>query len=100
MRLWSTVTSQLAKRPRCQAGICAVSVLSATELTLRQVVGQRLHLPFLPVLADRRHLIQPVADELLERGRIGEELVAGDTGADVSLAGEPVALRADAAIGL
>src|SRR5215213_571737 len=95
IRLWSTVTSQLASRPRCQVGT-GVWASTANELLL-QVRGERVHLAIAPVLPDGRHLVAPVAHDLLNGLRVRNESVGGELRADVSLAGEAVALAAGAA---
>src|SRR4029450_1395649 len=93
IRLWSVVTSQLATRPRCQAGI-GVSALTATEDVLLEVVDQCVHLPVCPVLAHRRHQAATIPDDLRDRRVVLEKTVPLQPWADVAFAGEAVALRA------
>src|ERR1700730_10273148 len=68
IRLWSTVTSQLATLPSFHVTGYTASDLTATrarslvDLRLR-VVEQRLHLRIGPAVADRRHLAPPVAHD-------------------------------------
>src|SRR6516162_9758689 len=100
MRLWSVVTSQLVTPPRCQAGTCASTrVSAATGRVLLQVARERVDLLGRPAGADGGH--RPlrrdpaVSNDLLDGLRVGEERGAGDRLRDPALSGEPVALRAD-----
>src|SRR5688500_7354054 len=100
MRLWSTVAIQLAKRPLVQwTGYVGVSALTAIGLlaaeALREVAGQRVHLPVVPLLADRGHLSAAVADDL--RDGLGvRDRRAREARADQAFALRPVALGAGA----
>ena len=71
MRLWSTVTSQLASLPSFHETGYAGSALAATrarslvDVRLR-VREQRRHLRLRPAVADRRHVAAPVAHDRRE----------------------------------
>src|SRR5581483_2698613 len=77
MRLWSSVTSQLATRPLFHDTGQAVSALTAIRSSLVDVclhVGrERLHLRGRPRVADRGHLDPALAHALLEPGALDEE---------------------------
>src|SRR4029450_3177881 len=88
IRLWSVVTSQLATRPRCQAGI-GVSALTTTEDVLLEIVDQRVHLPVGPVLAHRRHQSAAPSHDLFERRVVLEQRVPLEPGPDVAHACQP-----------
>src|SRR5918994_5094394 len=95
MRLWSTVASQLAKRPWVHGtGYVGVSALVATE-PLLEVIRQRLHLAVVPLLAYRRHLAAPVAHDLGDDSGVRDGAGA-QARADEALALLAVAFRAGA----
>src|SRR5712691_10967532 len=101
MRLWSTVTSQLAIRPSFQETGYVGSALAATrarplvDVRLR-IVEQRRHLRLRPAVPDGRHVAAPVADDRRETGRLRQERVVRQVRAVAALALHPVARRADA----
>src|SRR4051794_2469 len=101
MRLWSTVTSQLASLPFFHETGYAGSALAATRarslvdvrLGIRE---QRRHLGLRPAVADGRHVSAAVAHDCLEPGRLREQRIARQVGAVAALALHSVAGRADA----
>src|SRR5579884_84978 len=101
IRLWSTVVSQEATRPRRQSARYGWAV-SAPATTLRpllrellRVRDERVDLVAGPVLADGRHQPGPVAQQRLDPLAVAEQRVAAERRADV-LVREAVARLADA----
>src|ERR687887_2624944 len=100
IRLWSTVVSQLERRPRARmVETGGVSALAATE-PLLQVAKECLQLRVVPGFADRRHLVAPVPQEQRHRVPVGEKRALRDRRPDVALAREPVTACAHALEGL
>src|SRR5438105_15681739 len=76
IRLWSTVVTHDATRPRFQSARYGwISVLTATEPSL-QVGRRRLHHRRVPGCPDRRHLVLAVPEQVLERLRVGGDRAA------------------------
>src|SRR3979490_3327374 len=101
IRLWSTVTSQLATLPCFQSTTGIVSALAAPRrrslVDVRLEIGeQRLHLLVRPRRGDGGHPAAPVADELLEPGGLREDRIRRDRRTVVALPLHAVAGRADA----
>src|SRR5713101_1441704 len=101
IRLWSTVTSQLATLPRFQSSTGTVSALAATRRrslvdALLEVREQRLQLLLRPAGADGRHPAAPLGHDLLEPGGLRDDRVCGDRGTVTALRLHAVAHRADA----
>src|SRR3954466_8290127 len=96
IRLWSTVTSQLATRPLRHETGYAASDLTATracslvDMRLR-VCDECVHLLVVPGVADRRHLAAPVADDRLESARLRDQRVVRQRRAEAALALHAVA---------
>src|SRR5438128_11879357 len=101
IRLWSTVTSQLAMRPRCQRTGYSASDLTATRGSLVDVLlherEQRVELARRPVVSHGRHTAAAAAHDRDHSGGLDEQRVVRECGPVVPLAGQPVALRAGAA---
>src|SRR5438067_1616503 len=109
IRLWSTVTSQLAMRPLFQPTGYTASDLAATcRSQWRGLVDVLLHvgdergdLGVRPALADGRHRAlragEAVLEDSLQSALLREEGVVGDRGPVAALAEVAVAGRADAA---
>src|SRR5437763_6585103 len=82
IRLWSTVTSQRATRPLRQVTGYTASDLTATrarslvDVRLR-VRDQRVDLRVRPGIADRRHLVPPVAHDVGEPRPLRHERARG-----------------------
>src|SRR3954449_107611 len=106
MRLWSTVVTHEAMRPRRQSARY-VSVLTATRASLRDVPPEveleRGELPRRPAAADGRHVarrrrdpVLAVDEQRVEPLRLHEQRARRDRRAVAALALQAVALRADA----
>src|SRR6185437_14790832 len=100
IRLWSTVTSQLASFPSFHVTGARTSDLTATRARPLVHVGlrvrdQRRHLRVRPAVADRRHLDAAVANDVRECGLLRQQRVASQRGAVPALALHPVARGAD-----
>src|SRR5581483_6982537 len=96
MRLWSTVTSQLATRPRCHCGTAAASALAATAEPPPHVGSERAALVVRPAAPDRRHRrpsgpAEAVAQHARERRLVLQRPRLGDGGPHEPLAAEAVA---------
>src|SRR5579872_2373905 len=101
IRLWSTVTSQLATLPCFQSTTGTVSTLTATRRrslvdAVPDVVEERLHLLVRPAGPDGGHLAASGAQERLEPRRLGQQRVVRDLRPVVALALHPVTRCADA----
>src|SRR5438034_997764 len=100
IRLWSTVTSQLAARPLFHVTGTTASDLTATCRSLVDVLFQiRLEgaqLSLGPVVRDGRHPAASLAHDRLEPGALREQGVRRERRPIVALTGQAVALGADA----
>src|SRR5437667_9230308 len=106
IRLWSVVVSQEVTRPRRQStAVCGASTLMATgtgSLRLLQVLDHRADLLLAPVAPDCGHVAEggraSLAEELGDVVRL--ERPSDERRPVVARAVHPVALRADALIGV
>src|SRR5438876_2752041 len=101
IRLWSTVVSQLEKRPReriaaAGSGADATSTATAAPRKTLHVSKQGIHLPAGPAPADGGHLDASVSQQRLERWGLGEHRVSSEVGSEPTLSLEAVTGRADA----
>src|SRR3954447_25490421 len=101
IRLWSTVTSQLASLPFFHETGYAGSALAATrarslvDVRLR-ILQERRHLRLRPAVADGRHVAAAVSHDRFEPRRLRQQLVLRQVGAVAALALHAVTRRADA----
>src|SRR5262245_23177114 len=100
IRLWSTVVSQLEKRPRettaaAGSGEGATSTATGSPGETFDVGEQGVQLAVAPALADRGHLVAAVLEQGRECVSLLEDRVAAEVGAVATLRFEPVAGRAD-----
>src|ERR1700675_2302940 len=85
IRLWSTVVSQLEKRPRetiaaAGSGAGATSTATAAPGETLDVSKQGIHLATGPAPADGGHLDASVSQQCLERSGLGEHRVSSKVG--------------------
>src|SRR2546423_336082 len=100
MRLWSSVTNQLATLPFFHVTGYTASDLAATrarslvDVRLR-VIEERLHLCVRPAVADGRHQAPSVAHDAGETRRLRDQRVLREIRSVATLALHPMARRAD-----
>src|SRR3954452_3062491 len=102
MRLWSTVASQLEKRPRetiVAAGSGATLTATASPGEAFDVGKQSVQLPVAPASADGGHFVAAVLQQDLHCGRLLQGRGAAQVGAERSLSLKAVAGRAGAVEG-
>src|SRR5215470_5984687 len=98
MRLWSTVVTHDANRPRRQSArygrTSSTFTATGSASRLRELLcvrGERVDLRAGPVAADRRHLPLALPQERRDPRGVGEQRVAAERRPDERLV-EPVAL--------
>src|SRR5436853_1969657 len=94
IRLWSTVASQLEKRPRetiVAAGSGATLTATAAPGEALDIGEQSLHLPVAPTTPNGGHLVPAVQEQRFDRSRLLEDRVAAQIGAERPLGVETVA---------
>src|SRR6476619_5853480 len=99
IRLWSTVVSQLEKRPRetiaaAGSGAGATSTATAAPGETLDVSKQGVHLPVGPAPADGGHPDAAVSQQCLECGGLGENRVASEVRSEPALSLKAMAARA------